>query len=133
MKILVYILMFMLFSCHSFAASVESFNRVEVNPVGSTSHKVTASVHLVSDFPITSIVDKLAVRETIAIALSSLTTRELTVNGGVEATKHHIFKQIKASGLTDGGTIQNVYVTDLVVSFIGANRASVFVNPKIKE
>ncbi len=132
MKPLLLLIITLFFSGNLLASAIESFNQIEVNPQGSTAHKVTAAIHLVTDVPFTDQEEILAAREVIAIALSALTTRELTSNGGIETAKYHILKQIKANGLIGGNTIQNVYITDMVVSFVGANRASVYVSPKIK-
>ncbi|WP_199611546.1 hypothetical protein [Flocculibacter collagenilyticus] len=127
MKLLTFLFVFTIFSSLLYANSIESFNRIEVNPYDDSAHKVIASIHLVVDSPLADAADVLAAREIIAISLSSLSLQELTKNG-IDNAKHNILKQLKSSGLIN--TIQNVYVTDLTVEFVGANRATVFVKPQ---
>ncbi|MBU2883124.1 hypothetical protein KO525_04220 [Psychrosphaera sp. B3R10] len=124
MKNLVFLVVLMFVSSVSYASSIESFNNIEINPHNDSSHKVTATIHLIVDSPFGQAEDTLAAREIIAMALSNLTLKELTLNG-VETAKHHILKQVKSGGFIDGSNVNNVYVTDLFVTFTGASHTTV--------
>ena len=112
-----------LFSIIAQAGEVKSFVNVSVNTLGSPTNKVEASVHIVSELPLTPIVAQLAAREIIAKTLSSFKARELVSSGAIESIKHNIFKEIKSNNYLTSYSITEVFVTDIVVSSVG--------NPKV--
>jgi hypothetical protein len=105
------------------AGSVETFNNVEVNPREAPNHKVVATVHLVTDIDITLLEQKLAARESVAIALSSMSNTELTSYGAIEMAKSQITKQLRADKLLGDNSIEQIYVTDLVVVYVGPQKS----------
>ncbi|MBN7818765.1 hypothetical protein [Bowmanella yangjiangensis] len=105
------------------AGQIQSLPTIRVNPANNSEYQVTAKVHIVWEQTYVDTLDSLEAEEIVVATLKTLRANELAKDNSVDVLKVKLLQQL--SGRGKNNKVQDVFVTQVLVEFIGQEKTIV--------
>ncbi|MBT1062780.1 hypothetical protein KJY73_04295 [Bowmanella sp. Y26] len=105
------------------AGQIQSLPTIRINPANNSEYQVTAKVHIVWEQTYVDTLDSLEAEEIVVATLKTLRANELAKDNSVDVLKVKLLQQL--SGRGKNNKVQDVFVTQVLVEFIGQEKTIV--------
>lgn len=105
------------------AGQIQSLPTIRVNPANNSEYQVTAKVHIVWEQTYVDTLDSLEAEEIVVATLKTLRANEVAKDNSVDVLKVKLLQQL--SGRGKNNKVQDVFVTQVLVEFIGQEKTIV--------